>query len=181
MDQSCPLKKEDNVAEHDVKISQTRPVQKEDIKKEAAEDQELDVKDPELSSEEIAFLSVLKSSTMPLDENLLSNHFPHRNIDWASGLGLLASNIEEDEAPMGHIEEETKGSLWSGWLADSCDLCVYSEVFNLSPATRYILISIISIACFIVFKASFLCLTGQLSSRVPALSNNPSHKQILRE
>jgi hypothetical protein len=150
MDQSCPLKKEDNVAEHDVKISQTRPVQKEDIKKMVAEDQELDVKDPELSSEEIAFLSVLKSSTTPLAESLLAAHFPHGNIDWATGLGLLASNLEEAEAPMGCIEEETKGSLWSGWLADSCDLCVYSQVFNLSPATRYLSISIMFIACFIL-------------------------------
>jgi hypothetical protein len=113
-------------------------VNKEDIKKEATEDQELDVKDQKLSSEEMAFLTVLKSSAIPLDENLLSTHFPHGNIDWASGLGLLASNLEEAEAPMGRIEEQTKGSLWSGWLADSCDLCVYSEVFNLSPATRYL-------------------------------------------
>ncbi len=116
-------------------------MQKEDIKKEATGDQELDVKDPELSSEEMAFLTVLKSSTTPLAESLLSTHFPHRNIDWASGLGLLASNLEEAEASMGGIEEETKGSLWSGWLADSCDLCVYSEVFNLSPGTRYLSIN----------------------------------------
>jgi hypothetical protein len=138
MGQSCPLKKEDNVAEHDKNISQTRPEQKEDIKKEIAKDQELDVKDPELSSEEMALLTVLKSSAMPLDESLLASQFPHGNIDWASGLGFVASNLEEVEAPMGCIEEETKGSLWSGWLADSCDLCVYSEVFNLSPATRYL-------------------------------------------
>ncbi len=119
-------------------------MQQEDIKKNATEDQELDVKDPELSSEEMAFLSVLKSSAMPLDESLLAAHFPHGNIDWVSGLGLLASNLEDTESPMGGIEEETKGSLWSGWLADSCDLCVYSEVFNLSPATRYL-------SCFFSF------------------------------
>ncbi len=140
-DQSCPLKKEDNVAEHDANISQTRPELKEDIKKEATEDQELDVKAPKLSSEEMAFLTILKSSAMPLDESLLAAHFQHGNIDWVSGLGLLASNLEEAEAPMGGIEEETKGSLWSGWLEDSCHLCVYSEVFNLSPATRYLSIN----------------------------------------
>jgi hypothetical protein len=89
----------------------------------------------------MAFLSVLKCSPTPLAESLLATHFPHGNIDWASGLGLLASNLDEAEAPMGGIEEETKGSLWSGWLADSCDLCVYSEVFNLSPATRYLLVN----------------------------------------
>jgi hypothetical protein len=89
----------------------------------------------------MALLTVLKSSAMSLDESLLATHFPHRNIDWASGLGLLSSNLEEADAPMGGIEEERKGSLWSGWLADSCDLCVYSEVFNLSPATRYLSIN----------------------------------------
>ncbi len=101
----------------------------------------MDVKAPELSSEEMAFLTVLKTSAMPLDESLLSSHFPHGKIDWSSGLGLLASTLEEAEVPMGRIEEETKGSLWAGWLADSCDLCVYSEVFNLSPATRYLSIN----------------------------------------
>ena len=89
---------------------------------------------PALSKEEDAFLDALKSSQLPLDENLITAHFPGLNTNWwTSGLGLLSSSADAGQLELEASDHE--GPL-AGWMKDNPDWGRYSHVFTLRLVPR---------------------------------------------